>query len=403
MNGIRWTIGAIVLLVAAAFGTPPLIGAEKPAEGTIDAFGGEAKYELQSVFGKGRQPNIVVAMDGTVLATFTTGEALQVRRSEDGGKTWGDPITVGKYKHMFSGGGVTVDETSGNIFVFGEKYEWPKTPPPPTLYRSKDHGKTWQVQETMIRPAKNGDRPTMHMAEHGITLRHGKHKGRLLRPARFYGPADSRKYLATMYNTAVYSDDGGKTWQTSERFPELGTGEGTVAELSDGRVYYNSRRHGDPPGTKYDACLRWEAWSDDGGATWKKSAMCKILPDGARKSIGAGSGCMAGLHRLPIKGRDIVLYTNCDSEGSDRKNVIVWDSFDGAKTWPIKRRVFEGPSAYSSVNAGRPGTASEGWIYVQMEAGKKHRYEEAYVARFNLSWLLKGEKTGDGEVPGWAK
>ena len=81
----------------------------------------------------------------------------------------------------------------------------------------------------------------------------------------------------------------------------------------------------------------------------------------------------------------------------------VWVSFDGAKTWPIKRRVFEGPSAYSSVNAGRPGTPSEGWIYVQMEAGKKHRYEEAYVARFNLSWLLKGEKTGDGEVPGWAK
>ena len=121
--------------------------------------------------------------------------------------------------------------------MFSEKYEWPRTPPPPTIYRSKDHGKTWQVQETVIHPAKNGDRPTMHMAEHGITLRHGKHKGRLLRPARFYGPADTRKYLPAMYNTAIYSDDGGSSWQTSGRFPELGTGEGTVAELSDGRIY----------------------------------------------------------------------------------------------------------------------------------------------------------------------
>ena len=61
-------------------------------------------------------------MDGTVLATFRTGDALQVRRSEDGGKSWGDPITLGKYKHLFSGGGVTVDETSGQIFTFFEKY-----------------------------------------------------------------------------------------------------------------------------------------------------------------------------------------------------------------------------------------------------------------------------------------
>ena len=129
--------------------------------------------------------------------------------------------------------------------------------------------------------------------------------------------------------------------------------------------------------------------------------MCRILPDGARKSIGPGSGCFAGLVRLPVKGRDILLYSNCDSVTAERRDVTVWVSFDGAGTWPLKRRVWEGPSAYSSLNAGRPGTASEGWIYLLLEGGKSHRYEDGYLARFNLSWLLEGEETGDGELPGW--
>ncbi|MEC9056506.1 MAG: exo-alpha-sialidase, partial [Verrucomicrobiota bacterium] len=57
--------------------------------------------------------------------------------------------------------------------------------------------------------------------------------------------------------------------------------------------------------------------------------------------------------------------------------------------------------AYSSLNAGRPGTSSAGWIYLLLEAGKSHRYEDGYVARFNLSWLLEGEETGDGTLPEW--
>jgi sialidase-1 len=108
---------------------------------------------------------------------------------------------------------------------------------------------------------------------------------------------------------------------------------------------------------------------------------------------------MAGLVRLPVKGRDILLYSNCDSQGGDRKNVSVWASFDGAKTWPIKRRVYKGPSAYSSLAAGRQGTPSEGWIYIQLEGGPRHRYQGSQLARFNLSWLLQGEKTGDGAPP----
>ena len=61
-----------------------------------------------------------------------------------------------------------------------------------------------------------------------------------------------------------------------------------------------------------------------------------------------------------------------------------------------KRLVYEGASAYSSLTAGRPETPSEGWIYLHFEGGPKGGSQ---VARFNLSWLLKGEPTRDGSVP----
>jgi sialidase-1 len=147
--------------------------------------------------------------------------------------------------------------------------------------------------------------------------------------------------------------------------------------------------------------MRWEAWSDDGGQTWKDLAVSNVLPDGPQ---GKGlNGCHGGLVRLPVRGRDILVYSNCDSPDTERKNVSVWASFDGARTWPIKRSVYAGPSAYSSLTAGRPGTPSEGWIYAGTEGGKEHRYAGVHLARFNVSWLLEGETTGDGTVPDWVK
>jgi sialidase-1 len=101
---------------------------------------------------------------------------------------------------------------------------------------------------------------------------------------------------------------------------------------------------------------------------------------------------MGGLVRLPVAGRDILLFSNPESP-KGRHHGTVWASFDGGKTWPVKRLVTEGAFAYSSLAAGRPGTPGEGWVYLMFEGGG------AQVARFNLSWVLGGEATGDGEVP----
>ena len=354
-----------------------------PAEGKLESLLGEPKLDLQQVYKGGRFPNIVVAVNGTVLALWN---GVKVRRSEDGGATWGPEIMVGK---GFMGGGAIVNEVNGEVLAFVERHH---PPAPLTVYRSRDNGKSWSEMDVAIKPDSNGNVPSMHMNEHGITLRHGAHAERILRPARHYAGRNHRSKWPQHYTTAIYSDDGGKTWHTSAPFPAFGTGEAAVAELSDGRIYYNSRRHWAPKGV--NPLRRWTAWSEDGGKAWKKLSICQVLPDGPQNT---SYGCMGGLVRLPVKDRDILLYSNCDSPGG-RKLGTVWASFDGGKTWPLKRLVYDGRFAYSSLAAGRPETKSEGWIYLHFEGGPKGG---STVARFNLSWLLKGEKTGDGELPKW--
>jgi sialidase-1 len=378
------TWGVALALALLGFLSGTLADAGHPAEGKLDSFLGKPRFEVQQVFSQDRFPNVVVAMNGSVLAFWN---GVVVRRSEDAGRTWGEEIVVGK---GFMGGGVTVDETSGDILVF---VEGGHPPAPVTLYRSPDHGKTWHELETVIRGNSMGNVPAMHMNEHGITLRHGPHQGRLIRPSRWYADANyPREHWPKHYTDALFSDDRGKTWQTSEPFPVMGTGEACVVELSDGRLYYNTRRHWAP--TREEALHRWSGWSDDGGATWKEPVKSSILPDGNQDST---YGLMGGLVRLPVQGRDILVFSNIDSP-KDRRNGVVWASFDGGRTWPIRRVVYPGNFAYSSLDAGRPGTASEGWIYLFFEGGPK---AGGTMASFNLSWLLGGEMTGDGEVPRW--
>ena len=353
------------------------------AEASLKSFLGVASLEKQRLFSDQRYPNVVVTTKGTILTAWGN-NGVVIRRSSDGGKTWGSAITVAKAGYL--GGGTTVDDQSGDILIFVEDRQ---PPAPLTVYRSRDDGKTWQAQKTVIEVDELGNTPSMHMNEHGITLKRGKHRGRLLRPTRFYGRGGEAEW-SKQYTNAIYSDDGGKNWKTSKPFPENGTGEAALVELSNGQIYYNSRMHwAKRPHNK----RRREAWSDDGGVTWKDWRVIDVLPDGDQ---GRTYGCMGGLTRLPLKDRDILIFSNLDTDASHRERVSVWASFDGGKTWPIKRLVDPGRSGYSSLAVGRPQSPSEGWIYLFYEHDP---FKGAHIARFNLAWILGGETTGNGVIP----
>ena len=399
--------------------------ANDPTEGTLDAFLGAPQFAMQVVFGPGeqvREPYLAIATDGTLLAIRNN--QGQLRRSQDGGQTWGEIIHV---PITHSDSNLIVDESSGDILCLRL---WDGRD---RVFRSIDNGESWTEQEVTVVPnermrrlsesgrkrrgtRQDADRTETYYlhanaSESGLTLRHGPHRGRLIVSATFRPHAPEHPSDRTpedaITSCAVYSDDGGRTWQVSEFFPEGYTEEAALVELGDGRIYFNSRSHSGyydkalARPLRPDETMRREAWSDDGGQTWGRLNVSDVLPDGG--GYDRGYGMKGGLTRLPVKGRDILIFSNADTGGGDRKRMTVWASFDGARTWPVKRLVYAPHGAYSSLVAGRPGTPSAGRLFLLFEGGPDGRYSAMRVARFNLAWILEGERTGNDEVPGWVR
>ena len=365
----------------------------------MEEFLGEPVFVLMQALWKGRGGwgGIVAARDGT-LVVFRSPGGGECRRSRDGGKTWDPDILIAPDA---KGGRALVDETKGDLLYVNPPAGW--------LFRSRDAGATWTREKVEVRPDGFGLVPTtegVSAMQSGITLAFGAHKGRLLMPARIMGPKSSNavEWRPYHYSTALYSDDGGKVWQTSKPFPVFGTGEATLAELSNGDILYNSREH-------MSRGNRYFAWSHDGGDLWIHPTESPDLPDGSR---GTSYGCMGGMIRLPVGGRDILLYSNLDTDAGEmpkqtgastskgREKITVWASFDGGRSWPVKRLAYDGPSAYSNLGVGRSGTPGQGRIHLVFEGGPKDCYEAVQVVSFNLAWLLNGRDmtTLTGKTPG---
>jgi sialidase-1 len=329
-----------------------------------------------------RGPQITIAPDGTILAFGRW--CSVIRRSKDKGKTWSPEERLG-----FKGNNVFVDHASGEVLIIATKQE------NPCLYRSRDNGYTWNKEDIVINPNIMGhgvgkvpiDVEAMNA---GIMLKYGEHKGRLLVAGRLQPPEgdNAQEYWMYNYNTALYSDDRGKTWQVSNGIM-TGTGEAVLQELSDGRIYYNSRSH-----MSIDHRRRI-AWSYDGGnrfVDWYVSDDLFEIGEPFYYKHGSkpSYGCMAGLIRFPdglTEGKDVLLYSAPDWKGGWRFQMTVWASFNGSATWPIKRLVDQSFSAYSSLTVDKDGT-----IYLLYEGGENKLYDETSIAVFNLRWLLMGEE-----------
>lgn len=324
-----------------------------------------------------RIPSIVCLPSGTLLA-FCEGRKnnandhgdidLVMKRSEDGGRTWGpvdlvheeggtEKITIGNPCPVF-------DEETGvlwlpfcrnneRVFVTG----------------SSDEGKSWsepvEITDSVKRPEWTWVATGPGV---GILLRHGAHEGRLVIPCDH---RETVQGVDTQLSHCFFSDDHGKTWQCGES-AGLHTDECQVIELDDGRLMINMRNYwGKHNEGGQHANIRATAISEDGGATWSASRYDPVLIEPI---------CQASFLELGGKG---VLFSN-PADRDKRVRMTVRSSEDEGQTWPHARVLHEGPTAYSCLTLFPDGTA--GCLY---ERGAEHPYEQIVFARFTREWLRK--------------
>jgi len=387
-----WNVVIALVLVSGVLFLSP--GFAKAKE--IKKPDGKPVFKMETLFfGKEdhtniRLPKIVVANDGTLIAF--AGLTRFYRISKDKGETWSE---LKKISPECGGGNVIVDRITGDIIVIDPGQDV-------VVWRSKDTAKTWKSEKAVFRPNRGGFGGTMG-SEAGITLTHGKYKGRLILPTRFSSLSEpGRRGLAFHYNSVYYSDDRGKTWQAGEPV-QSGTGEVAVAELSDGSIYINSRAH--------MSCddRRRIAWSYDGGATFVDwSASDELFEtSGTRPNLPnrkyPSYGTSAGLARMPdgaTEYDDVLIFAIANEvlryerfTVPKTENIIDWGkvivqvSYDREETWPIWRHIpHDSGACYSSATADK-----DGMIYVLFErSARAGRVDDVTFAKFNLAWVHEG-------------
>lgn len=378
------------LTLLAAF---PVLGADVPPAPEFSDVFVAGKDTYKSI----RIPSVLVTKAGTVLA-FAEGRAahadqannkLILKRSADGGRTWGPlQLIADDGANCLNNPCAVVEQSSGRVIVMYQSYPagfserdgkiktgWDG----PGVVRnyvvtSDDDGAIWSKPEDVTRTTKHAERVTILASGPGlgIQLRHGPHQGRLIMPFN-EGPFGQWNVLS------VYSDDRGRTWKLGEpapgcRVPNPKGGEISLVnevqmvELADNRVLLNSRKWG-------GQAVRQAAVSKDGGVTWSPIEEAPALRD---------PGCMASIFRytFPEHGeKSRILYSGPDSKGRDTGTVYL--SYDEGQTWPVKKVLCPGSFAYSVLTALPDGT-----IGCLFETDSANRL---VFARFSLSWLTDGK------------
>ncbi|MFE1930191.1 exo-alpha-sialidase [Streptomyces sp. NPDC059474] len=336
--------------------------------------GAARSYEVSVPFRAGtegyasyRIPAVLLTRAGTLLA-FAEGRAdssadhgridLVLKRSADGGRTWGalqlvvrngdgtagNPAPVvldgGPHDgrvllvHIRSAASATEDRIRrGEVSAADGRRVW--------LTYSDDHGASWSEAREITASTKRPEwRWYATTPGHALRLRYGAHAGRIVVAANHSLPPTVPGDDGTegRYNGGhdLLSDDDGATWRIGyvDDNPDgyVNVNETTAAQLPDGRVYFNTRTDATAPGTRADA------HSGDGGATLD-------LP--FRPQAGLVAPVVEG-SVLHLGEPDALLFSG-PADPAYRALMTVRTSHDGGVTWRPTHTVNGLPAAYSDL------------------------------------------------------
>ncbi|MFF4561138.1 exo-alpha-sialidase [Streptomyces sp. NPDC001435] len=387
--------------LAAAFAAAALSVLPNPAHAAQPA-ADNPDFEQQILFKASQDPGyacfripaVVQTTDGTLLA-FAEGRVLNcgdaadidivVKRSTDGGRTWG-PLRV-----VNEGAGDThgnpapiVDRETGRILL-AETYNTGRTDAAscsvpcdrtPHLQYSDDDGLTWSKPRDLSPEILPADWNSWYATGpvHGLQLTRGKDAGRLVFGVNTETWDGSR--VTANHGALIVSDDGGDHWRigatdtwpiAEDRTFRQKPSELTLTERVDGSLLVSGREQ---DGT--DLGHRTQTVSRDGGESFV--APFRDLPD---------------LYTPQVQGSTLRLGSRillaCPGDPDRRRTMMIRSSYDGGRTWDSVDRgtvVTTDWSGYSDMV--RVDHDTVGLMY---EGGAVDARDEIRFARFTEDWL----------------
>ncbi|MAT69607.1 MAG: alpha-sialidase [Planctomycetaceae bacterium] len=342
---IRRSLGCRIAAAVVAIGS---VSAACQAAETVVYRMGEHGYHTYRI------PAIVKAANGDLLA-FAEGRKngagdagdidLVLRRSSDGGVTWGEMAVL-----QDEWDDPTANVTYGNPAPVVDLLD-PDHPGRVWLLLTRnndgvlaifsdDHGATWSQRIDITAQVK---RPNWNWYAtgpgHVLQLTRGPHAGRLV-VASDHRTSDRPGWGAH----AVISDDHGATWRigavdTRDRGDALHPNETLAEELTDGRVYFNARdQHGSDPAT------RAVAFSSDGGESFDEPFVPapEFVTPVVQNSILRVAASDAGADE------DLLVWCG-PGDPQRRRDLTLMVSRDEARTWRAAGVIHQGDAAYSDI------------------------------------------------------
>lgn len=321
-----------------------------------------------------RIPGLATSKKGTLLAIYDarydSSRDLQghmdigLNRSFDGGHTW-EPIQVvldmkewGDMPEKYNGVSdacILVDDNTGDIYIAGLWmhgvldhetgkwvegltddstrwiHQWQAKGSQPgfgvketaqfLITKSSDDGHTWSEPINITSSKKREWWLFAPAPGHGITLSDGT----------LVFPTQGRDENGIPFSNITWSQDGGKTWITSNP-AHTNTTECMAVELSDGSIMLNMRDNRNRGNEEVNG--RTIAVTTDLGETWTEhptSRSALIEPT-----------CMASIHKHVYQQGDerksLLLFVNPASV-SRRDNITLKVSYDDGNTWPEEKHI----------------------------------------------------------------
>lgn len=308
---------------------------------------------------------------------------INYRNNGSSGIDWENPFLISDPvpDTGYTNPATVVDSKTGTILCLwnGNKdFDQSTAEDPMHIYFSKsiDNGYTWTPVKDITAQIYSSLCTSCQHAEHkqwkAVNISSGT--GLQLRDGRIIFPCviNAKYQYGNTKNFMLITDDLGETWIVTTDGPVTNVGQAKAIELNNNEVMLSMAQNGSQ---KF-------AFSKNRAENWySASANSNIQNGNSNGEIKRFTSAIDGYNKNRI------LLTIPNNNNGEKNYLSILISYDEGTSWPYKKLIEFGESAYSSI-----ATTPNGDILVFYEKGGKTPYD-LVVANFSLDYMTDGQDT----------